>query len=97
MDCNEFIQKSGIFVRNSYFESGILPLMRAFSALRMSEDEFFKEVKSIISTATGARFIRVIDAGITVSTDDFYQMHEWTSDECTLSDLLNICDDTVGE
>lgn len=92
-----FMQRSGLFVRKSYYESGILPLMKASIMHGMTEQGFFKEIRGIIVGATGARFIRVTDANITVSTDDFYQMHDWQGNECTLAELLNSCDDTIGD
>lgn len=93
MDKYYFMDRTGLIVRDSYFESAVIPMYKGSG---MTEDEFCDSFADLISDLTGCRIIHVADANIYILTDDFYQLHDMQDDYCSLLDLLNSCDDCVG-
>lgn len=93
MDKHYFMDRTKLIIRDSYFESAVIPMYKNSG---MTEKEFCNSFTDLISDLTGCRIIHVTDANIYVLTDDFYQLHGIQEDYCTLLDLLNSCDDSVG-
>lgn len=93
MDKHYFMDRTKLIVRESYFESAVIPMYKDSG---MTEKEFCDNFTDLISDLTGCRIIHVTDANIYVLTDDFYELHDIQDDYCTLLDLLNRCDDSIG-
>lgn len=93
MNYYDFIKRTGITIRSSYFDSAILPM---YAQSGMSEQDFCKHFSEIATKTTGAKIITITDIGRKVTSDDFYQLHDIEGDCCTFTELLNSCDDTIG-
>ncbi len=93
MDKYYFMDRTGLIVRDSYFESVVIPMYKDSG---MAEDEFCDSFADLISNLTGCRIIHVADANIYILTDDFDHLRDIQDDYCTSLDLLNSCDDSVG-
>ena len=94
MTYEDFLKNSGLVVRKSYYDGAVVPMFRDSG---LSEQDFCARFADIVCEMTGARIITISDNVCKVVSDDFLQLHERTGDKCTLIELLNATDDTIGE